>query len=156
MTWTDKQEAGLMRNYKKIRTWQMADDLTVGIYELSAIFPKSEVYGLTSQLRRASYSVPANIAEGAALDSKRHYLHFLYIARGSLAETEYFVHLAQRLGYLSKEDQERMQEQINGVFSTLHGLITAVEQENGTVARNLARFSSTIMLGLALLPRLLS
>jgi four helix bundle protein len=83
-----------MRDYTKIEAWRRADDLVVAIYEHTRKFPKEELYGLTTQLRRAALSVPANIAEGSARGSKRDYLHFLYIARGSLTETQYFVHLA--------------------------------------------------------------
>ena len=71
-----------MRDYTKIDAWRLADDLTVAVYERTRSFPKEEMYGLTSQLRRASYSVPANIVEGASRESKKDYLHFLYIARG--------------------------------------------------------------------------
>ena len=78
-----------MRDYTKINAWRLADDLTVAAYQRTRSFPKEEIYGLTSQLRRASYSVPANIVEGASRDSKKDYLHFLYIARGSLSETQY-------------------------------------------------------------------
>jgi len=72
-----------MRDYTKINAWAFADDLTVAIYAATKSFPKDEVYALTSQIRRASYSVPSNIAEGAARDTQKDYLHFLYIARGS-------------------------------------------------------------------------
>jgi hypothetical protein len=68
-----------MRDYMKIEAWRLADDLAVRVYEITRSFPKVERYGLTSQLRRASYSVPANIAEGSSRESKRDYLHFLYI-----------------------------------------------------------------------------
>src|ERR1700726_4715926 len=100
-----------MRDYTKIEAWRLADDLTVAIYEQTRSFPKEEMYGLTSQLRRASYSVPANIVEGSSRESKKDYLHFLYIARGSLSETRYFVHLSARLHYLSKEDASRLTAQ---------------------------------------------
>ena len=93
-----------MRDYTKIQAWKLADDLTVSLYEHTRAFPREETYGLTSQLRRASYSVPANIADGSSRESKRDYLHFLYIARGSLSETQYFIHLSKRLGYLSTEN----------------------------------------------------
>lgn len=70
-----------MRDYTKIEAWRKADDLVIAVYELTLKFPKEELYGLTAQLRRAAYSVPANIAEGSARESKRDYLHFLYCSR---------------------------------------------------------------------------
>jgi len=98
-----------MRDYTKIEAWRLADDLTVAVYEQTRSFPKEEIYSLTSQLGRASYSVPANIVEGASRESKRDYLHFLYIARGSLSEAQYFIHLAERLGYLPSEAADALQ-----------------------------------------------
>jgi four helix bundle protein len=89
-----------MRDYTKIEAWRLKDDLTVAIYERTRCFPREEIYGLTSQLRRAAYSVPANIVEGASRESKKDYLHFLYIARGSLSETQYFIRLARRLNFV--------------------------------------------------------
>ena len=79
-----------MRDYTKIEAWRLADDLTVAVYERTRAFPREEIYGLTAQLRRASYSVPANIVEGASHESKRDYLHFLYIARGSYPRPNIF------------------------------------------------------------------
>ena len=73
-----------MTDYRRIEAWKLADDLTVAIYDTTRAFPREELYGLTSQVRQAAYSVPANIAEGSSRDSKRDYLHFLYIARGRL------------------------------------------------------------------------
>lgn len=118
-----------MRDYTKIEVWKLADDLTVAIYGATRRFPREEVYGLTSQLRRASYSVPANIVEGASRESKKDYLHFLYISRGSLSETQYFVHLARLLNYLSDTDAECLMGQTRRTFACLHGLIQAVERE---------------------------
>src|SRR5713226_889329 len=120
-----------MRDYTKIEAWRLADDLTVGVYERTRSFPKEEIYGLTSQLRRASYSVPANIVEGSSRESKRDYLHFLYIARGSLSETQYFIHLARRLGFLSDAEADKFHTQTKQTFGCLHGLIQAVERETG-------------------------
>src|SRR5216117_240231 len=105
-----------MRDYTKIKAWRLADDLTVAVYERTRSFPKGEMYGLTSQLRRASYSVPANIVEGSSRESKKDYLHFLYIARGSLSETQYFIHLSRRLGYLSEEDATELDAQTKATF----------------------------------------
>jgi four helix bundle protein len=138
-----------MRDYTKIDAWRLADDLTVAIYTRTRSFPKEEIYGLTSQLRRASYSVPANIVEGASRDSKKDYLHFLYIARGSLSETQYFVHLAARLGYLPADQEAALHEQTKHVFACLHGLIRAVEKEAGKLAKVVATITSLVVLGLA-------
>jgi four helix bundle protein len=119
-----------MRDYTKIDAWRLADDLTVAVYELTRSFPREELYGLTSQLRRASCSVAANIVEGSSRQSRKEYLHFLYIARGSLSESQYFVHLARRLGYLGNEEADRLYDQTKAAFGCLHGLIKAVERES--------------------------
>jgi len=138
-----------MRDYTKIEAWKLADDLTVAIYERTRSFPKEEMYGLTSQLRRASYSVPANIVEGSSRGSKKDYLHFLYIARGSLSEAQYFVHLARRLGYLSSDQANILHEQTKVTFGCLHGLIQAVEKEAGKLSKVVATVSSLLVIGLA-------
>jgi four helix bundle protein len=115
-----------MRDFRKIETWQLADDLAVAVYEATKVFPKEEVYGITSQIRRAATSVAANIVEGAARESAKDYAHFLQIARGSLAETQYFLHLARRLGYLQLEHASELEQAARRVFGCLHGLIQAV------------------------------
>jgi four helix bundle protein len=138
-----------MRDFRKIEAWRLADDLTVAVYRHTQSFPKEEIYGLTSQLRRASYSVPANIAEGAGRNSQRDYLHFLYIARGSLAETRYFLHLASRLGYLAGSTQATLDEQAGHVFGCLHGLIRSVDKESGKLTTITASIASFIVLALA-------
>jgi four helix bundle protein len=138
-----------MRDYTKIETWKLADDLTVAVYERTRSFPKDELYGLTSQLRRASYSVPANIVEGSSRESKKDYLHFLYIARGSLSEAQYFIHLAGRLGYLSSEEVASLHGQTKVTFGCLHGLIRAVEKEAGKSAKIVAAVTSLLVIGLA-------
>jgi four helix bundle protein len=137
-----------MRDYTKIEAWRLADDLTVAVYGRSRSFPREKIYGLTSQLRRAAYSVPANIVEGSSKESKKDYLHFLYIARGSLSETQYFVHLAQRLDYLLPEEPDALQQQIKITFACLHGLIRAVEKEAGKLSKVVATFTSLVVIGL--------
>lgn len=119
-----------MRDFTKIIAWQKADDLTVAIYGATKSFPKDEVYALTSQLRRAAYSVPANIVEGASRSTKRDYLQFLYIARGSLNEARYFLHLARRLNYLDSQTHKQLVSPAEEVSRTLAGLIRAVEKES--------------------------
>ena len=128
----------------------------MAIYEWTRTFPKEEIYGPTSQLRRAAYSVPANIVEGSARESKRDYLHFLYIARGSLSETQYFLHLSHRLGYLSDSHYRILGEQVKVTFRCLHGLIQAVERESTKLAKGAAILTSTLILFLARLTTIFS
>ena len=91
-------------------------------------------------------SVAANIAEGASRESKRDYLHFLYISRGSLGETRYYIHLARRLGYLGPQDEETLAAAASSTFACLHGLISAVEKEAGTVRKLMAAATSALCL----------
>ena len=86
-----------MRDFKKILAWQKADDLVVAVYKATEHFPPAECFGLTSQMRRAAVSVAANIAEGSGRETLADFRHFLHIARGSLQEVEYYIHLADRL-----------------------------------------------------------
>ena len=118
-----------MRDYRKIQAWQHADNLTVAVYEATKTFPKEELYGLTSQIRRAAYSVSSNIVEGASRSSQKDYLHFLQIARGSLAETHYFLHLSFRLGYLDQSHCAVLMQPAEAAARVLAGLIRAVGQE---------------------------
>jgi four helix bundle protein len=137
-----------MRDYTKIEAWRLADDLTVAVYERTRTFPREEIYGLTSQLRRSAYSVPANIVEGASRESKKDYLDFLYIARGSLSETQYFIHLARRLDYLSSDEVDALHQQTKATFARLHGLVRAVEKEAGKLNKVVATVTSLIVIGL--------
>ncbi len=118
-----------MRDFRKIKAWQLADDLAVAVYEASKAFPREEIYGITSQIRRAASSVAANIVEGASRESAKDYAHFLQIARGSLAETQYFLHLAKRLGYLGDAQADQVEALAKESFACLHGLILAVRKE---------------------------
>jgi four helix bundle protein len=124
-----------MRDYTKIEAWKLADDLTVAIYQQTRTFPREELHGLTSQLRRAAGSVPANIVEGSARETQKDYLHFLHIARASLSETQYFLHLTARLNYLNDADAARLQRQTKQLFACLHGLTQAVARQALTSAR---------------------
>ena len=118
-----------MRDFRKIKAWMLADDLAVAVYEVSKSFPREEIYGITSQIRRAASSVAANIVEGASRESAKDYAHFLQIARGSLAETQYFLHLAKRLGYLKDSQAGQVEVLAKETFACLHGLILAVRKE---------------------------
>lgn len=90
--------------YKDLKAWQKADEFAFEVYRITKVFPKDEVYGLTSQLRRAALSVPTNIVEGYARKGDKELGRFVSIAVGSLAETEYLLDFSKRLGYLSEQE----------------------------------------------------
>ena len=91
-----------VESHRDLIVWQKAMDVTVQIYRIASLFPQNEIYRLTSQLTRASASVPANIAEGHARGTRKDYAQFLAIAKGSLMETETFLMLAVRLSYVTE------------------------------------------------------
>ena len=115
-----------MQNFKELKVWGKAHQVTLGIYRYSTNFPKEEMYSLTNQLRRASASIPANIAEGCGRNTKADLAHFLNISLGSANETEYFLILANDLKYLSDEQFSVLSSNINEVKAMLIGLITKV------------------------------
>ena len=119
----------MARDFKNIKAWQYADDLAVLVYSKTRSFPKEELYGITSQLRRAVVSVPTNIAEGASREHKKEYLHFLYVARGSMAEAEYLLHLSRRVGYLKDDEYIQVEDPRKEAAKTLQGLINSVRKE---------------------------
>ncbi len=119
------------RDFRNIKAWQYADDLAVLVYSKTESFPKEELYGITSQLRRAVVSVPTNIAEGTNREHRKEYLNFLYIAKGSLGEIEYLLYLSERLGYLNVENYRKLEEIRKKTAKTLHGLISSVGEEVG-------------------------
>ena len=96
-------------NYKNLQVWQKADELALAVYVMTKNFPKDELYGITSQLRRASLSVPTNIVEGYARRGDKELAHFLSISIGSLAETEYLIEFSTKLGYLSANDAQKLE-----------------------------------------------
>jgi four helix bundle protein len=93
------------RNHRDLRVWQFAMALVERIYALTAAFPRDEIYGLTSQMRRAAISIPSNIAEGAARGTTKELLHFLRIADSSLSELDTQLELAKRLRYIADTDE---------------------------------------------------
>ena len=108
--------------------WQRADDLFINLHKLTIkSFPPFERYELGSQLRKAAYSVPANIAEGYGRRHRRDRAHFLNIAEASLAEAAYCVHAAWRLGYVDDHSLRELEKELNGVGAPLTGLIRSLE-----------------------------
>lgn len=93
--------------YKELKVWQKADELAIEVYKATKRFPRDEIYGITSQLRRAALSVPTNIVEGYARKGDKELARFVNIAIGSMAETEYLLDFSKRIGYLNDEDYRR-------------------------------------------------
>ncbi len=115
-----------MQDLRKLAVWRKAHELTLAIYTSTARFPKDEMYGLTSQLRRAASSVPANIAEGCGRGSSADLARFLQIALGSASEVEYHLILAKDLGYISASDQDARQAEVVEVKRMLTSLMRRV------------------------------
>jgi four helix bundle protein len=108
-------------DHKDLDVWKKGIDSVLEIYRLSDAFPKTEIYGLTDQLRRAAVSIPSNIAEGAARGSDKEFIHFLYIALGSLAEAETQIIIAKRLEYI--DDNSKTLKELQTVRKMFTGLI---------------------------------
>ena len=119
----------IVNSYKDLIVWQKSLDLTVEIYKLSSLFPKEEVYGLTSQIRRASCSVSLNIAEGFGRNTTKSYVSFLYIAEGSLREVESAVILSNRLGFVKESSCEKVNSLIEEEMKMFNVLIKKLEEK---------------------------
>lgn len=116
----------MKRNHRSLKAWQKAIELVEHVYAATASFPREELFGLASQMRRAAVSVPANIAEGAARTGTKELLRFLGIAAASLSELDTHVEIAKRLGYL-KDDS--LQREIDAVSALLMGLHASVKKK---------------------------
>src|SRR5213082_2622944 len=102
-----------MRPHEKLDAWSLAMDFVVEVYRTTETFPKEEKFGLTSQIRRAAVSVPANIAEGAARQSDKEFIHFLSNAQGSASELETELLIAHRLGYLTENSYHEIRSTLD-------------------------------------------
>lgn len=111
-----------VHSYRDLEVWKKSLDWAEAINRASSTFPREETYGLTSQIRRAAVSTPANIAEGAARSGTKEFLHFLGIARGSLAEAETLLLLAGRLGFLDENQLETLLAQADEIGRMTAGL----------------------------------
>jgi four helix bundle protein len=112
----------------KLEVWKLAHQLTLNVYTISKNFPSSEMYGLTSQLRRSASSVPTNIIEGQGRQFEKEYIQFLYIAKGSLEETNYHLFLAKDLNYISKETYDELYEICIRIKMMLFKLIKSLKR----------------------------
>ena len=118
-----------MKDFRELKVWEKAHQLTLAVYQATAAFPKEELYGLTSQMRRSAASIPTNIAEGCGRGSDDDFRRFLQIAMGSASELEYHVLLAHDLGYLVTADYEHLSAAVAKVKRMLAALITKVKND---------------------------
>jgi four helix bundle protein len=118
-----------MRDHKKLRAFELADNLALSVYKETTCFPKEERYGLTSQMRRCAVSVASNIVEGCARNSLADYLRFLDMAYGSVRELEYQISLAIRLEFIDPTHANDIETQCVETAKVLNGLIAALRRE---------------------------
>jgi four helix bundle protein len=118
MEGTDK-----IKNFRDLDVWRLAMEIVVDIYEYTKIFPKEEVYGLVSQMRRAAISIPSNIAEGFNRYHNKEYRQFLYVALGSCAELETQIEAGLLLGYITQTRRDKMIEKLDHESRMLRNLI---------------------------------
>ena len=116
------------KGYRKLIVWQKADELAFQIYLVTKNFPRDEIFGLTSQMRRAAVSVSANITEGYARSSRKEKMQFYNIARGSLTEVEYYIDFSFRLGYITKEN---------------HRMLAVLKDEVGRLVNGFMRYTKS-------------
>jgi four helix bundle protein len=118
-----------VRHYQELKVWQRAMDLAVQCYQATSDFPKEELFGLVSQIRRAASSIPANLAEGQGRENTKEFLHFLSVARGSLRELETHLLLSHRVCFLDSSRLESLVEVIDEVSRMMSGLRKALEDK---------------------------
>ncbi|HOO76643.1 MAG TPA: four helix bundle protein [bacterium] len=118
-----------MRDHTKLRAFELADEVALLVYRVTALFPKEEQYGLTSQMRRAAVSTASNIVEGCARATTLDYVRFLSIAFGSTRELHYQYDLAQRLGFLVHQDSDLLGIKLIETEKVLNGLIRSLQDK---------------------------
>ena len=114
-----------IKSHKDLKVWQESMTLVINIYKLSEDFPKHEIYGLSSQIRRAAVSIPSNIAEGAGRKGENEFIRFLYIALGSLSEVETQLEISERLNYI--KDTEEINKHVYFIRNMLSNLIKSLK-----------------------------
>jgi four helix bundle protein len=112
-----------MKDFRQLKVWEKSHQLALAVYKVTAKFPKEELYGLTSQIRRASMSVPTNIAEGCGRNTDAEFARFLQIAMGSASETEYQLLLSHDLGFLTKAQYDQLNTDVTEIKRMLASLL---------------------------------
>lgn len=118
-----------MKDFRKLKVWEKSHSLTLAVYKATALFPKDELYGLTSQIRRSSVSITANIAEGCGRAGDTEFARFLQIAMGSASELEYHLLLAHDLGFLNDSDYHQLNSETTEVKKVLTSLIRKLKAD---------------------------
>ena len=124
-----------VRSYRDLRAWAEGMDLAVACYELVKSFPREETYGISSQIRRASASIPANVAEGRGRESSGEFVHFLRIAQGSLKELETHLILSSRVELTTAEEVRPVLEKCEAIGKMLRALIRSIQKRQGAETR---------------------
>ena len=119
-----------MKTHKDLNVWKLAIEFVTSLYKVTDKFPKSELYGLTSQLRRASVSIPSNIAEGAARNHNKEFLQFLYIALSSSVEVETQLIISFNLNYITKLELDDLSNELDTIGKMLQGLIKSIKNKS--------------------------
>ena len=118
-----------MKDFRQLKVWEKSHQLALAIYNATKEFPKEELYGLTSQIRRASMSIPTNIAEGCGRNTDAEFARFLQIAMGSASETEYQLLLSNDLGFLNKEQYDKLNIDVTEIKRMLASLLKTLRTD---------------------------
>lgn len=118
-----------MRDFKKYDIWQLSHSLTLEVHKITSVFPKEELFGITSQIRRSAASIPTNISEGCGRNSDKEFNQFLNIALGSANETEYLLILSKDLNYINNEIFEKLEKEVNTIKSKIYKLKQVLIQQ---------------------------
>ncbi|MBN1414153.1 MAG: four helix bundle protein [Bacteroidales bacterium] len=117
-----------MKTHKNLKGWQKSISFVTAIYELTKTFPKDEIYGITSQLRRAAIFIPSNIAEGSARKNTKEFIQFLYVSLGSAAELETQLIISMNLGYIDNQKSIAFQKDLEEILRMISGLIKSLKK----------------------------
>ena len=119
-----------MKTHRDLKVWTNSINLVTMIYQVTSDFPKEELFGITSQMRRAAVSIPSNIAEGAARNSKKEFNNFLSIALGSASELETQILISRNLNYLNSNNSEKLLNDLNEIQKMIQGLMKNLKSTN--------------------------
>src|SRR5688572_10460639 len=119
-----------MKDFRQLKVWEKSHQVALAVYKSTAKFPREERYGLTSQIRRASMSIPTNIAEGCGRNTDADFARFLQMAMGSASETEYQLLLAHDLGFINKEQYDKLNIDVTEVKRMLASLLKTLRADS--------------------------